>query len=115
MLLPFTPGCHAVHINEQKQIYLQSILECFIDVTPIAPDCAVEPIETLPMSPQLCEHWDQGDQSDSWQLTGHSTVHDVFICHFFSSPNCKKVTCCVTRTSLLMMITLAFPVPFLWF
>lgn len=34
-------------------------------------------------------HSDQGDQSDSWQLTGHSTTQEAFICHFLSRPNWK--------------------------
>ena len=44
---------------------------------------------TLPSSPHVCEHSDQADHSDSWQLTGHSTTQEMFICHFFSKFNCS--------------------------
>lgn len=43
----------------------------------------------LPSSPHVCEHSDQADHSDSWQLTGHSTTQEMFICHFFSKFNCS--------------------------
>lgn len=43
----------------------------------------------LPSSPQVCEHSDQADHSDSWQLTGHSTTQEMFICHFFSKFSCS--------------------------
>src|SRR4029434_8678227 len=42
-----------------------------------------ETLFCLPASPQVCVHLDQGVQSDSWQLTGHSTTQERFICHFF--------------------------------
>lgn len=42
-----------------------------------------------PLSPQVCEHADQSDQSDSWQLTGHSTTQETFICQLTSRFNCN--------------------------
>lgn len=36
-------------------------------------------------------HSDHGDHSDSWQLTGHSTTQEAFICHFLSRPSCNTM------------------------
>lgn len=48
-----------------------------------------------PVRPHVWEQSDQGDQSESWQLTGHSTTHDVFIGQFFSRPSWKERGRCV--------------------
>ena len=41
----------------------------------------------IPARPQEWLHPDHRDQSESWQLTGHSTTQEEFICHFLSKPN----------------------------
>lgn len=46
----------------------------------------------LPASPHVWLQPDHGDQSDSWQLTGHSPTQDAFICHFLSRPSCKEIS-----------------------
>jgi len=51
-----------------------------------------------PSSPHVCEQSDHGDHADIWQLTGHSTTQETFICHFFSKSSCGTHTHTHTHT-----------------